>query len=193
MAAQSKKINLVKLEGEGDLVEANITSSQLQENTEKHDFNVNLIKASAPSRKFVADGFNVVAGVRLVRLLFIQTKIDGVTPRALLDIHVSRHAAIEFLGGTLMGMPDTMTDMPVPFELSNEPDQTVALQANLFRASVGPQGACLDCFYASPFSMQAMKENKGIYMEGVVRVQFPDSVFISLVSHLKSLNLDHSV
>gem|GEM_PF-5941447 len=77
--------------------------------------------------------------------------------------------------------------MPEPFQLTEEPEQAVALEANFFRASFNPLASCIDFFYASPFSLLAMTNLKKLYVEGVVRVQLPDTVFVSVVNNLRKL------
>lgn len=190
--AQPKKLppvpNPFNMEGEGFPIDVQHVSLEGAVVGQAVAVNLDFMRASAPDRKFVADGFCLIESASFARLLFVQTRFDGVTPRALLDIRMSHHALKDSVSEIFKAMPAEIVNMPEPFQLTEEPEQAVALEANFFRASLNASSSCIDFFYASPFSLLAVTSLKKLFVEGVVRVQLPDTVFVAVVSSLRKLN-----
>lgn len=189
MAKQQIQTIPASMRGEGESTLSGVKFHGAQGNTGTVSFEIDLNTAAAPARKFVADAFNIQKNGASYRLLFGQTKIDGSGLRALIDLQATAQA--------LTQLADTMFPMPIAegsaraglYEMTSEPAQAIAVNANFFRISFGPMGACIDCYYASPFSMQAGAKSGNLQLEGALRIQTNEELFLTVVDAILSLNL----
>ncbi|MHB8116631.1 MAG: hypothetical protein ACYDC7_03530 [Acidithiobacillus ferrivorans] len=181
------------LKGEGFFVPIAINMlGQGTSTSAMNEFNIEMGQAVAPSRKFVADKFAAKDTLSSVRILFIQNEVDGITPRALLDLRLSHHPLRSLLAGKL-GSIATYSKATVDFEVeypSSEPEQTVALSANFFRTGINEVSSCIDFYYASPFSLQEIASIKKLFLEDVVRVQIPQEMLGEIIKKLKEIVAD---
>lgn len=90
--------------------------------------------------------------------------------------------------GTVEHMLGSLTEFPIegekapPKEITDEPDESVALYANVLRVALGMHGACTDFFLISPFAFGDGKLPDEVAVDPVVRVMMPDAVLRGLLS-----------
>jgi hypothetical protein len=147
---------------------------------------IDILGAPPPSRTFIADGFKLIETAELVRLCFIQSQIDGKTPRALLDIHISVAALDQFGANLVNALPVVSSKNIEQFDIQSEPDQTLAVSGNFFRASMSALGSCIDVYYSSAFALRMVTSDKAMYLLPVVRVQMTESLFVAVIRLLES-------
>lgn len=149
---------------------------------------VDFSKAPAPTRKFVADSFEVRDEFGEARFIFGQRKVNGAL-RALLEVRYPH----EPIAGLLQ-----VIAKPAKVELTSlysrafdeEPEQSLAVQANFARANGGPSAATIDFYYASAFAIQSMIAQGVLHSEGVVRLQMPYPMLFEFHEALK-VNFGH--
>jgi hypothetical protein len=72
---------------------------------------------------------------------------------------------------------------PVP----KEPNQTIALAANMTVAAIAGAEGCIDFFQASPFAIVAAARARKLALDPVVRVDIRTALIVGLLSELRSL------
>jgi len=79
-------------------------------------------------------------------------------------------------------------------EISEEPDQTVAMAANVVAAAISGEEACLDFYQissfakANTFSRENSSASRKINIDPVVRIELPTSLLAALVEKLKTVS-----
>ncbi len=160
-------------------------------------FTIDLTSAPVPDRRYAADIATVVRVNDMVRLIFGQTKVGGIEPRSLVVIHLSALAVRQFL----QSMPDVLATMRAYAQQSNltkvslvdvekEPNQTVALAANITAASASGREACMDFYYTSPFVMLQVTKGGGFAVDPVVRVMLSTGLLLAICERLESMKAD---
>jgi hypothetical protein len=134
-------------------------------------------KVPAPERRFVADCFELRdAKNGQVQWLFGQTKVDGKTLRALLDIRYP----IASMGGVSEMLRRYVFEAGPSFDLSiftrkfeQEPEQTLGLEANFLRLNAGKNSATFDYYHGSGAGMASGLTQGYVYFLPIVRVIMP--------------------
>ena len=149
--------------------------------------------APTPDRKYLADIASIVCGVRSIKLLFAQEKVSGGL-RNLLVVEISPGAASTFIKSTNEVKNPTfkevaeLNQLPIP-ELSviiQEPEQTVALKANIISCAVSGHDACIDFYYISAVAMRKLATTDKVNMDAVVRVDMDSNLFLAVLEQLES-------
>jgi hypothetical protein len=155
---------------------------------------VDLGSAPVPERRYVADVGTVVLAHEGARLVFGQSKVTGRDLRSLIVIHMSAYGVHQFLRST----PDmlktakefmqrnqlTVGDLA---EINEEPNQTVALAANLVAASYSGTEACMDFYHTSPFVVMQVKAGGDFAADPVVRVSLPMVLLYAICEKLEKI------
>jgi hypothetical protein len=166
------------LVNEGESIPITILSaSKDSAGNDRARIELNLADAPAPRRRFAADAFTILARDDFYHLIFMQRRVNGSQIRAMVDIHMTIEAVVGFASSVVLRQ--AITDYSSPFELATllEPEQTVTLAANYARVASGPNGACIDFYLASQFSVTHALSSNHIHLEGEVRIITSQHVF----------------
>lgn len=155
---------------------------------------VDLGSAPVPERRYVADVGTVVLAHEGARLVFGQTKVTGHGLRSLIVIHMSAYGVHQFLRSS----PDMLKtakefmqrnrlSVGNLMEITEEPNQTVALAANLIAASYSGTEACMDFYHASPFAVLQVKAGGEFAADPVVRVSLPMVLLYAVCEELEKI------
>lgn len=150
--------------------------------------------APVPDRRYAADIATVERVNDMVNLIFGQTKVGGVGFRSLLVINLSPSAVHQFLR-SLQDILPTIHEYAkrsnvAKVDLTNvdqEPNQTVALTANLVAASQSGREACLDFYYSSPWVMMQVKQGGEFAAEPIVRITLSTGLLLAICEKLESV------
>jgi hypothetical protein len=159
---------------------------------------INLENAPVPDRRFVVDVASIQYSNETVKLLFGQQKVSSSELRALLIIQMSPTAArqlIEAIGKMKPPLSEVFQKHGFVKEeladITEEPDQTVALAASMVAIAFTGRDACMDFYHISSFSMARVAaskaKNKQIGVEPVVRLDIRTSVVAALYEKLCNL------
>lgn len=153
---------------------------------------LDLSNLPVPERRYTADVAGLLQSKSLVRMLFGQTKVDGIQIRSMLDVHFSMAGITRFLNTTQALEPVfehlklnygvTRSDLT---DFSDEPNQTIGLTANIVMSSCSEWESCLDFYQISPFSIAAAQKGGGLSADQVVRVSLPTDLFMGMIESLK--------
>ena len=160
----------------------------------------NLGQAPVPSRKYAADfsGFLQRNGTNYI--LFGQDRVGtSTTLRSLLSIRITSRALHSFvkslstmgegkdaMGPSLEVVLRNIKEKPEkPRDVVEEPQQTVAFDANIIAVAVSDEEACLDLYHTSAFSIAHAKSSRKIAVEPVVRVTIRTAQLYGLYLRLK--------
>lgn len=156
-------------------------------------FSANLSRVPVPDRRYTSDIASVVSDENMVKLLFGQTKVTGNGLRSLLVISMTFdaiHQLIRSLDTVAERTVQLREKLPVGklIDIAEEPEQTVALAANIIVAGFSGAESCLDCYYASPFAMINVQNGGGkLALEPVVRITLPTSIYFAMWKKLKEI------
>lgn len=151
--------------------------------------------AQVPERRYVANAATAVYEGERVTIVFGQKKLGGMGYRSLLLLEMSTTYAHQLIRASseLVTLVDKyLTEQNAPrTEVSDidedVPGQTITLAANIATAGHTGRDACMDFYYASPFSVQIAAQGGDFAAEPVVRVTLPTSLMLALHQKLQSL------
>lgn len=157
---------------------------------------VNLSAAPVPDRRYVSDAVSILDDDGDgVRLLFGQRKSVGGGLRSMLVIHMGYEGVTHFVASlteiqnSTMGLtaqaPKVVAKPLATFPA--EPDQTVALAANMIAMAQSGTEACLDFYYASAFAMASMVNGGKLAVDPVVRVTLSAAYTLGIVAKMREL------
>ena len=150
--------------------------------------NINLQEAPVPDRRYVADFAALIYKNDIVKLIFGQEKLGSSDIRSLVVIVMHTQDAqlmlqsiqslsAPSLDGLVAIAGIKATDL---FPVSNEPEQTIALAANLVAIAVSGSAACLDFYNASAFSISNLLKTQKLAVDPVARIDLPTSYLVAL-------------
>ena len=155
---------------------------------------VDLGSAPVPERRYVADVGTVILAHEGARLVFGQSKVSGSGLRSLIVVHMSAYGAHQFLRSTpdmlktaKKFMQQNQLTVGSLTEIGEEPNQTVALAANLIAASYSGTEACMDFYHASPFVVMQVKAGGEFAADPVVRVSLPMVLLYAICEKLETM------
>jgi hypothetical protein len=159
---------------------------------------LDLREAPVPERRYVCDVAAVKFDGTTIRLLFGQQRIGkAVTLRSLVVMQLSRLAADQFLRSVdAMSKPTYAeivsgmgTEAEALTEIDEEPEQTVALQANLLVSAAAGLEANIDFYQMSPAALSNVQRQKSdsIPIESVLRVDIRPSLMLGIINELNNL------
>lgn len=176
--------------GEGVLVDVIRTTEPQSYGVQ---FSANLSRVPVPDRRYASDIASVIANENMIKLLFGQSKVTGNGLRSLLVISMTFDAIHQLLRSL-----ETVAERTVQLQeklpegrltdITEEPQQTVALAANMIVGGFSGAESCLDCYYASPFAMIPVQNGANkLALEPVVRITLPTSTYFAIWKELKKL------
>jgi hypothetical protein len=154
---------------------------------------VDIRNAPVPDRRYVADMFAVRAEGRSIRLMFGQRRLNGTELRTLLIIQMSAAAVKQFLLTIDQVKNPTFLEIvqiaggavEQSGTVDREPDQTVALSANMVLTAMSGEEAAMDFYKASPFSLHAAPTRGKLALDPVVRVDLPSAIALGAITALR--------
>lgn len=145
-------------------------------------------KAPPPSRYFAADGFAIKQVHGQMRMAFFQRKLDGVTPRAMLELRMSltpfKNMATLL---DLTGMTPPESHDYLIKEDCVEPEQTLAFEVSMARVTASDMSSNLDFYYVSGANAVHLHKKSEVLVEDVVAVQFPNFMLVPLFTEIGRL------
>ena len=159
---------------------------------------LNLTTATVPDRRYVANAAAVVQEKDRLTLIFGHTKLGGAGYRSLLLIDLSStyvHQLLKASENMLKLAAQYFERHKVPSGAlsvikEDVPGQTVPFAANLATAGFTGRDACMDYYYASPFSVQIAGAGGEFQAEPVVRVSLPTALMLAIYERLIQLKGD---
>jgi hypothetical protein len=184
--------------GEGALIDVRSSTIVGTEGQTAIMLNIDLNKAPVPDRRYAADFAGLIYKDDIVKFIFGQEKIDSSSIRSLVIIAMHAPDANKFLQSLGDLRSPTLDEMGTRFnikkvdlyQISSEPEQTVAMAANLVSAAVSGRAACLDFYSASAFAIAKVVETQQLAVEPVVRIDLPTSYLITIRNSLRELVVD---
>jgi hypothetical protein len=181
--------------GEGALIDVRSSTIVGTEGQSAIMLNINLNNAPVPDRRYAADFAGLRYKDEIVKFIFGQEKLDSASVRSLVVIAMHAPDAYKFLQNLSTFKKITLDEIATKFsikdadlyEISAEPEQTIALAANLVAAAVSGRAACLDFYSASAFAIAKVVETQQLAVEPVVRIDLPTSYLITIRNSLKEL------
>lgn len=185
--------------GEGVLIDMHITPLQDVRGGHIAQLSGNLSALPVPDRHYTADICDVVYSRETVHILFGQERfgaIQGV--RNLVVIKMTPAAIVGYL--TTLAEPDrpsfddAIRDLQIEAEVltrvEEEPKETVVLRANVVLTAVVGREACMDFYYASPFSKSAAAHTRKLALDPVVRVDLRTGLLLGLHKAFRTIVSD---
>jgi hypothetical protein len=156
---------------------------------------VNVGQAPVPDRKYVAELYSVEYVDSLVRVAFGQRKYGRQDLRNLLVVHIGSQAIIQFVDSinaitlpTYDEIAHQMKIVPAPmYKIEAEPEQTVAVAANMLLSAVSGYEAVLDLYKYSAFSLMAAQRESKLAIDPVARIDLPTAQFFGLIGEFRKL------
>lgn len=156
---------------------------------------VDLGQAPVPDRRYVVDLYSYRVTKGGCQLLFAQQKIGKAELRSLLVLHMTATAAGHLLRACVEMRDPSIAELakikglePEPADtIEEEPDQTVALNANLAGIAVANEETCLDFYQMSAATIHAARHGGQVHVNPVVRVELRTSQFLGLLEELQKL------
>lgn len=172
-----------------------VVKKPLPDGTTGMQISLNLRELAVPERRYAADVAGVSHDGTQVKLLFAQKKISGDELRSLIVITMSTDAIHQFLDTCDEFIPQNDKHMlehkigrVAVISPSKEPEQTVAMAANIVALARAGSEATADFHHASPAAMHALQQQDHLEIEPIVRVDLPLGVLASLLDELVSLS-----
>lgn len=159
-------------------------------------FAVEVAAAPVPDRRYAADVAGAIVSEKLTRLFFGQTKLVGSELRSLLVVHMGLSATARFLEnseGLIASIREYCERAKVALEpqqvLEAEPNQVVAVEANILGVTFAASEATIDCYHLAPDSIHRLKvagTASEIGLDPVVRIMLPVQALLTLYDSLES-------
>lgn len=188
-------------EGEGVGLDVSVTHDVAVSGKTVSLMQVDFRAAPVPDRKYVAEICSVDQQQRTIRLMFGQRRIGRDELRTLIIVEMSEFSASQFLatvdqisGPTYEDILATLGQEAEPIvPITSEPDQSLAMSANMILSAVSGDEAAMDFFKASPFSIQAAPHRGKLMLDPVVRVDLRSSAMVGLIHELRRIEKHFSV
>lgn len=183
--------------GEGASVPIRLGKALSPTGESAESLELNMREAPVPDRKYVADVTGLIVSKGVCKLLFAQERVSGEQLRSLLVVHVTDRTLRNFQDSAAAMTKPTYREIaaavPIqserPTKIVDEPDQTVALQANLILSAMSGSEAALDFYQLSPFNFLAVRDRPSVPLDAVVRVDLRSSLLLGLLDAIEALNL----
>jgi len=183
--------------GEGVVLDVDVKQFTASDGSEVANFNIDLRSAQVPDRKYTADTCAVAQASGTVKIMFGQERVDQTGWRSLLIVHMSTESVSRFLSMLEQLKNPTLDEVVAKSKIAaeslaskaSEPDQAIALTANLGFVGIAGNESCVDFYQASPFSIGAVISSKQIALEPVVRVDLRTSLLLGMISGIRSLGI----
>ncbi len=154
---------------------------------------VDLSAAPVPERKFACDEAGLCVEPDGLRLLLAQKQPIGDELLSMLVINMSPESAAQFVASISANFFEEVRSLSPRntagrlVEFNSNAKQTVVLTSSFLMAGYSGGSACIDFFYASPFSVQNMAVLKKLSLEPVVRVNLKTGSLLALIDGIKTV------
>lgn len=178
--------------GEGYAVDLTIVS------TDKNNVvgTMDMSSLPVPDRRFASDAANIRVDGHQVKLLFAQKQPVGDDLLSMLIVTMAPESVVQLLEtlndkfmGTLREYLSKLPAVELETFKANAP-QSVALMSSVALVGFTGSTACLDFYFASPFSVQQLATIRKLSLEPVVRVTIPTGVLLALIDGLRKVGDD---
>lgn len=184
--------------GEGDAIDVVVDHFVTADGTSVATFGFDPSRAPVPDRKYTADACSMLESRGTIKLLFAQEKIDGSGWRSVLVVQLSREATGRFLAMLDAIQGPSLAEIAEAAKIGcealvtkpSEPEQAIALSANLAVVALSGHEACLDFYQASPFAIGAVLKSKKLAVDPVVRVDLRSSLLFGLIQGIRDLGIE---
>lgn len=163
--------------------------------TSVHEVGIDLSQVPIPDRRYVANAAGVLFDGTQVQLMFAQRKLVGPALRSLIVVTMSTDAIHRFLDTCKAFIPENIHFMKkyeiarLPLlDLQEEPEQTVAMPANIVAVARSGRESTVDFYHAPAASFHALQKRDFLGIEAVVRVDIPVGLLASLLDELSVLS-----
>jgi hypothetical protein len=159
-------------------------------------FAITVQDVRAPERRYSAESATVrYNGRDAVYFIFVQENLVGM-PRSMITVKMYAEAVRAFVE-TLSPVREALASfrertgmvVPKPVTPDTEPEQTIALTANVVQAAFSGFEAEMRLYHISPYSTHIASKSglNRIPIEPVVQVDFPTAMFAALVEQLDEI------
>lgn len=179
--------NLIRA-GEGTLIAAIPRHSVGTDGQTTVSLDFNLRDAPVPDRRYAADFAAISYKDDAFKIIFGQDKIGVEGIRSLVVIAMAI-TDIEVLAASIKSLDHpnlleiavlaNIKDVPLR-DVTEEPDQTVALAASYAAVAVSGRVACMDFYSASAFALAEIAKSHKLAVDPVVRIDLPTSYLVAL-------------
>jgi hypothetical protein len=158
---------------------------------------LDLREAPVPERRYVCDLASLSFDRNTVKIMFGQQRIGKTALRSLVVVHMSKRGVEQFLSSVDKMTHPTYQEIIAMEGLSvealptidEEPDQTIALQANLVITAMSGPEALMDFFQLSPSALLGGADaatRQTVPLEPVLRVDLRSTLMIGIFSRLRA-------
>lgn len=179
--------------GEGTLVDVAVKEIVGTTGRSISQMGINLARAPVPDRKYAADTCSVSYANQTIRISFGQQRLnnDGKL-RSLVVVLLSPPSIAEFIKSTHSVVNPSFAEIAerVGFvaeelpKLREEPDQSIALAANMILVAMSGFDSCLDFYQASPFAIRTAAHTHKLAVEAVVRIDLRSGLLLGLLDEM---------
>jgi hypothetical protein len=181
--------------GEGTVIGYVTNQVAKPDGTTAVSLSLDLNSARVPDRRYVADVASVVREDDRLTFIFGQKQLGGQNYRSLVLLEMASTFVLQFIEASEKMVASIVTyaghNHLKRMQLANInediPGQTVSFAANISSAGFTGRDACMDFYYASPFSVQIAGSGGEFAAEPVVRVNLPTMLMLALYEQLYSL------
>lgn len=176
--------------GEGVGVDITSTRNMVVGGVPQITVTFDLGKTEVPSRKFYSNALQILEEDGVFHLCFGQKRLfnnnsKNVVLRSLIDVVMTGEA----IQNLLFILRDVNFDVGSKIELlsfTEEPSQTLPLNANFVATSVGKDESCLDFYQGSGFELAAVAAGQPkLHLDPVVRVFLSSGLLRSMILDLR--------
>lgn len=193
-SAGRKELARVPHQRPGETVyRVSLTESPEPDGSSSMSVGLDVSELAVPEKRYAADVAGLVIDDVQAKLLFGQNRLDGAGLRSLIVVAMSFDGVHRFVGtcGSFIRenaefMRENQISAGTMLELSQEPDQTVSMTANIATAARAGREATIDFYHVSPSSVHFLRKHKRdvLAVDAVVRVDAPLGVIAALVQEL---------
>jgi len=180
--------------GEGSLIEISRQDVTEPDGNTSFTFKVNIGEAPVPNRRFYADSAAVMFDNGQLRIVLGQRKLVGRSLKSAVVVFMSGQAAQQFMKTCETFYPEIQEyakkhDINEGLtELTEEPEHTTSVTANIIVAGFTGREGCLDLYNASPFVIATLRRGgRKMAVDPIVRVDLSTGLMLAILDKLDSL------
>lgn len=185
--------------GEGVCVDFNAVPVTSVGGSNTQTFTADLGGLPVPDRRYSADQAFIDYRDETFFVMFGQDRLDRRGLRNLLAVKMTPAAVDQFLQTLTHPAKGALSDKSLEDvaasggiehsslgSFNEEPGDAVTLNANIVLAALSGREACMDFYYASPFSKAAMFKSHQLAVDPIVRVDLRTSLLLGLIDEFRN-------
>jgi hypothetical protein len=184
-------------QGEGFTIETKAVHTLHSDGVSSLTLGIRMDSAPVPDRRYVADIYAVHPTPGGYRFMFAQEKLGGKELRSLVLVQMSLNATAQLFSSLIDMKTPSIGELGAlfgsvsegPANISQEPEQTVSMKANVATVAVSNGDTAMDFYQISPFAFHAANRGGKIQMNAVVRIELRTGQLEGLVKELGSFNM----